>query len=291
MSVSNRSRTSRSGGRSVPKKKVRRAKSELHGPRKHSAVVAEEATKEEMRKRVLDSLEHLGHQKLSSEAGGYNLKSWTRGLKVLLDDFEEKAGDGSLTEAFRAKRREVESEFASVGDVSQIERDLDALRKEEEEINAKLKEETERISSRLSAIGGERTGKSLELGEEKRNLQKLQEERSRVSFFSKLVGRSGPSTEYVEMKVRDLEAGLKMLEEEAAKLQAVRRSIEGTKDAPGGVYADLRTRIEALEKKAKELDALREAKMQLAEEREKASEELRKIISELKFETGSEASA
>lgn len=289
MSVSTRSRSSRSGGKNAPKRKVRRAKSELHGPKKHS-VFAKETTGEESRKRVLDSLEHLGHQKLSSEAGGYNLKSWTKSLKMLLDDFEERVGNDALSEEFAAKRREIEEKFSSAGDVSEIDQEIEAVRKQEEEVNLKLKEESERIAARLSAIGGEKTGKNLELGEERKNLQKIQDERRKVSFFSKLVGKSGPSAESAEKKVKDLEAALKSLEEETKNLQALRRSLEGAKDATGGIYSDLWTKLEALKKEATELERVREAKMQLTKERETASEELRKIITELKLESEPEDS-
>ncbi len=284
MSVSNRSRSPRSGGKSAePKKRAKRAKSELHAPKRLKAFTEQES-KEDVRKKVLQALEHLGHQKLSKEAGGYSLKSWTKSLKTLLDDFEDKVGSDSLSDEFKAKRKEIEAQFSKGVDASQVEAEIDAVRREEKDIRAKLKEESARIAERLSAIGGEKTGKAQELDEERKNLQKLRDERKSVSFFSRLVGKSGPSTEPAEKRVKELENGLKMLEEETTNLQAVRKSIEGAKDAAGGIYADLWVRLGALEKKTEELDDLRQARLHLAKEREEASESLRKVISELKLE-------
>jgi DNA repair exonuclease SbcCD ATPase subunit len=278
------SRSPRGTGKgAAPRKKVRKAKSELHRSKKHFRV-AEEAGKEDVRNRVLDSLEHLGHQKLSMEAGGYDLRSWMKSLKTLLDDFEERIGADSISDEFRSRRKEVEERFSNLGDHSEVETEMEALRKEEMDINARLKEETERISSRLSAIGGEKTGKTKELEEERMKLHKIQEERRSVGFFSKLVGRSGPSTEPNERRVRELEAGLKALEQETLDLQAVRRSVEGTKDAAGGKFADLWKRLEDLEKRMEELSSLREEDLQLTKEREEAAEGLRRVISDLRLE-------
>jgi SMC interacting uncharacterized protein involved in chromosome segregation len=288
LSVSNRSHSPRAGGKgTAPKKKAKKAKSEVQGRKKHSAAV-EQVNKEEVRKRTVESLEHLGHQKFSKEPGGYDLRGWLKSLKTLLNDFEDKIGAPSLSEEFHAKRKEVEAEFSKRGDAAQIDAEIEDIRKEEGDIKAKLKEESERIASRLSAIGGEKTGKAQELEQEKLNLKKVEEERRSVSFFSKLVGKSGPSTEPVQKKVQELENGLRMLEEETVNLQTVRKSIDGVKSAAGGIYEDLWRRLEALGAKLTELDAVREAQLQLGHEREEATEALRKVISELNLKSDSE---
>ena len=237
-----------------------------------------------MRKRTLEALEHLGHQKLSNAEGGYNLQSWLKGVKMLLDDFEEKVGSASLSEEYREKRKELEQEFSKIEGTSQVESELEQVRKEEGDIRAKLKEEGERISARLSAIGGEKTSKSKDLEDEKVKLQAINLERSKVSIVSKLFGRSGPPAEPQEKRVKELEDALRMLEEETSNLQAVRRALEGAKEAAGGIYEDLWKRLEALEKRTTELASLREARMQLLEERERASQAVHKAISDLKFD-------
>lgn len=287
MSTSNRSRSPRAGGKgAAAKKRTKKAKRELHGKKRYR-VTAKQVNKDDARKRVVESLEHLGHQNFSKEPGGYDLRGWLKSLKTLLDDFEEKVGSASLTEEFRAKRKEVEAEFSGLGDTSQLESEMEGVRKEEAEIRAKLKEESERIAARLSAIGGEKTSKALELDQERANLKKVEEERRSVSFFSRLAGRSGPSAEPVKKKVADLENGLKTLEEETQNLQTVRKSIDGAKSAEAGIYADLWKKLEVLDAKIGELDLAREGKIQLQHEREEATEALRKIISELKLEEDS----
>lgn len=283
-----RSRSPRSGGKARSPKKPKRAKGEFHAPKRRIAP-SKESSKEDARKRLVESLEHLGHQKLSTEPGGYDLQSWLKSLKRSLDDFEEKVGKTALTRELHDKGNEIGAEFSKYADSSQVDSEIEAVRKEEGEIRARLKEEEERISSRLSAIGGEKTSKSLDLEEERKKLHQMEEERKSVSFFSKLMGRSGPSTEPQQKKVRELEGALKMLEEETLNLQTVRRSIEGAKDAAGGIYEDLWKRLGDIESKLVELDAAREVKLQLKEEREKAAEELRKLAGGLKLEEPEEA--
>lgn len=286
MSASTRSRSPR--GKGTAPKKSKKAKSEFHGRKRHSAVI-KHVNKDEVRKRVLDSLEHLGNQRFSKEPGGYNLRGWLKSLRTLLDDFEGKIGASSLTEDFRSQREKIETEFSKPTDTAQIDAEIEEVRKEETDIKAKLKEEGDRIASRLSAIGGEKTGKTYELEEEKAKLRKLEEERRSASFFSKLLGKGGPSTEPAQKKVKDLEDGLRMLEEETLNLQTVRKSIEGVKSSAGGIYEDLWKRLGALETKLSELDVAKEARTQLLHERQEATAALRKIISELKLEDEKEA--
>jgi len=282
--LSTRSRSPRGGSKGAPQKKTKRAKSEFKGKKKSSAPTTEVGT-EDTRKRTLEALEHLGHQKLSNEEGGYNLQSWLKSMRTLLEDFEEKVGSSSLSEEFRAKRKEFEDDFSKVQGTSQVESEIEEVRKEEGDIRAKLKEESERISARLSAIGGEKTSKSKDLDEERAKLRTINLERSRASIVSKLFGRSGPPAEPQEKRVKELEDALKMLEEETTNLQTVRRALEGAREAAGGIYEDLWKRLEALEKRTAELVSMREVRMQLVEEREKAASALHKSISDLKLES------
>jgi len=277
------SRGARGGAKASPQKKDKRAKSAVHVKKRFSPL-AEETSNEDARRRTLQALEHLGTQRLSKEQGGYNLESWLRGLRTLLDDFEEKVGEGALTDNYRRIRGEVEGEFASVEGAGKVEAEIEAIRREESDIHSRLKEEGERISSRLSAIGGERTSKGRDLVEEKERLRELNEERRRASFVSKLFGRSGAAVEPREAKVGALEAELKALEAEAANLQMLRKGLDGAKEAAGGVYEDLWKRLEALERKMVELDAAREVRVQLLDERRQAAALLTDVITKLSLE-------
>jgi hypothetical protein len=276
-----RSRGARSGGKTAPKK-TKRAKSEFQGRKRHFAVTTQ-VSKEEIRNRVVESLSHMGHQVLSKEPGGYNLNSWLKSLRLLLDDFESKVGADALSEEYREKRRQIEEEFSQPAQTGRIEADIEALRKEEMEIKMRLKYEGERIAARLSAIGGEKTGRGFDLEEEKANLQRVMDERRSTSFFSKLVGRSGPPLEPAQKRVEDIQKTLLRLEEETLNLQTLRRSIDGGKTAVAGAYDDMWDRIAALGVKLTELNDLRDAKLQIQHEREEATEALRKVIMELKL--------
>ena len=47
---------------------------------------------DQLKARTITALNKLGQQTFSPEPGGYALENWTRGVKILLDEFEEKAG-------------------------------------------------------------------------------------------------------------------------------------------------------------------------------------------------------
>lgn len=283
MSIGSRSRSARSSGKGAPakKQKVKRQKSELKGPRRRASS-SRSVDLEQVRSRALESLDHLGRQKFSAEPGGYDLHGWLKSLKTLLDDLEDKMGD-HLPKAYREKREAVEEQFSKPAETAKVDQEIEELRNEEAEIRSKLQAESERIAARLNAIAAEKLGKSKELDEQRAKLRSAQDERKSVSFFSKLVGRSGPETEPFEKKVADLEKGLEMLEEEALNLHAVRKSLEG-KSSEGGLHDGLWTRLEALEAKLKELEETKLLRLQLAEERQEAAEALRKVISEVKLQ-------
>ena len=85
------------------------------------------------------------------------------------------------------------------------------------------------------------------------------------------MGRSGPPTEPVEEKIRELEKGSASLEEEALNLQSVRASIERDGGTPSGLYEQQWLRLDAIGTRLKELEAEMQEKSQLAKEREDAT--------------------
>jgi chromosome segregation ATPase len=227
LSIGGRSRSARSSGKAAPaKKKVRKLKSEIKAPKRRSISSKSEVDLEQVKARAVEALDHLGHQKFSTEPGGYDLKGWLKSLKTMLDDLEEKIGD-QLPKEYHEKRKEIEQRFSKPADTSKVDQEVEALRTEESEIREKLQAEADRITARLSAIASDKVGRSKELEEHKSRLKSAQDEKKSASFFSKLMGRSGPDIEPLEKKVADLEKGLKMLEEEALNLHAVRKSLEG----------------------------------------------------------------
>ena len=61
----------------------------------------------QLKTRTIIALDKLGHQKFSSEPGGYSLENWMKGVNLLLDDFEEKMGAARLPSAYAERRREL----------------------------------------------------------------------------------------------------------------------------------------------------------------------------------------
>ena len=121
---------------------------------------------------------------------------------------------------------------------------------EENDIRAKLKEESERIASRLSAIGGEKTGKNQELEEERENLKKLEDERRQIRLvllqargqvrsFNGIAEEEGRGA---RERSEDARGG----DDEPAGGPQVNR---GRESRCGGIYEDLWKRLEALRDK------------------------------------------
>ena len=231
MSFSSAPRGARSGGKGTPAKKAKKQKRDFRttkkrpGKEERADVVAAKA-------RVLEGLAHLGQQKFSPGPGNYDLKHWLKSLSLLLDDFEAKVKGEELPADYYSRRKEVEARFSSGPDTSQIESEVDAIRKEESEIRSTLERERERIAARLNSLRVEKEGKVKEIEAEKKSLDEIKAKRKSASFFSRLAGRSGPPTEPVEQKIKELEKASSSLEDEAVNLwerPSVNR--EGGRDA------------------------------------------------------------
>jgi hypothetical protein len=267
----------RSGGKGTKTKKVKKQKREFHTSKKRATKEEKEVDVGAARARVLEGLAHLGKQKFTPGPGGYDLKHWLKSLNRLLDDFESKIKDG-LPEEYHRKREEISTRFSAGADISKIESEVEAIRKEESEIMAELEREKKRVMDRSVAIRVEKEGKAKEIEGQMAELKSIEEKRKSASFFSKLVGRSGPPKEPVEQKIKELEKGSAALEEEAQALQRARSSLEREGGTPSGPYEKQWLRVDEIAARLKELEAETQEKMQLAKEREAATAELSWLV-------------
>jgi len=281
LSFSSAPRGARSGGKAAPAKKAKKQKREFRTTKAKPQKGEKEVDLGAAKARVLEGLDHLGKQKFTPGPGGYDLKNWLKSLNLLLDDFEAKVKGEDLPAVYHERRTEVTSRFSAGVDTSQIDSEVEAIRREETEIRATFDRENERISARLVTLRAEKEGKAKELGEQKTALEGIRAQRDSASFFSKLVGRSGPPTEPVEEKIRELEKGSASLEEEALNLQSVRASIERDGGRPSGLYERQWTRLDAIGTRLKELEAEMQEKSQLAKEREDATAALAEAVSKI----------
>jgi hypothetical protein len=268
----------RSGDKGSRTKKAKKQKRQFHTSKKHAKKADDEVDFGAARTRVLEGLAHLGSQKFTPGPGGYDLTHWLKSLNRLMDDFESKVREESLSAEYRRKREEVSARFSTGADTSKIESEVEEIRKEESEITAKLEREKQRIIERSVAIRVEKEGKGKEIEDQRAELRSIEEKRKSASFFSKLVGRSGPPKEPVETKISELEKAVAALEAEALRLQGERSSVEREGGTATGPYEQQWLRLDAIGARLKELEAETQEKMQLAKEREAATAELASVV-------------
>jgi chromosome segregation ATPase len=280
LSFSSAPRGARSGGKGAPTKKAKKQKREFRTNKKRPGK-EEKVDFGAAKTRVLEGLVHLGQQKFSTGPGGYDLKHWLKSLNLLLDDFEIKMKKEDLPSGYLEKREEITSRFSAGVDTSKIESEVEAIRKEESEITATLDRERERIGARLNTLRVEKEGNVKEIEQQKTALEEIRAKRKSTSFFSRLAGKSGPPTEPVEQKMRELDKASASLQEEALNLQSVRASIEREGGTPSGLYEQQWIRLDAIGTRLKELEAEMQDRSQLVKEREAAAGALADIISKL----------
>jgi vacuolar-type H+-ATPase subunit I/STV1 len=281
---SSRRSSSRSGGKGNSdrsKKKVRRKKQEFHKRKQGFAAGEQEAPNiEQTKSKVIAALENLGHQKISSEPGGYDLQSWIKSVNSLLDDFEGKIGTTALPAEYAKKREELSDGTIKPVDFSLLDKEITDLRREADE----SKERERQNALKLEKIASEKTEINAQLETARRIESERAEQEKRRSFFSKLFG-GGRKREEVTMPQQksseELSAALQRLEAEETSL---RGHSESTPEVhPVGDVAT--TRLSEIEARISELEATRQEKLQYNQEREALTSELVRIVSHV-GETG-----
>jgi hypothetical protein len=261
-----------SKGFSSKEKKQKRKKQEYHIHKRAHFQETERPDAEEVRKRTILALERLGHQVLSSEPGGYDLEDWMRNINALLDDFGEKVGDGFAGEEFRARRQQALSGLAPSSSATEIDSEIEKVTQEEVTASAAVGEAENMASAKLVSLREERDACVKELKEERERLSELKAKQSR-QLFSRLL-RSGPSTAEAEKSVAQLESKLEGLEREIERRRRVRSD---------PAYIEAEKRFEAARGRLLELQTSRQGLLQLAQEREAATQALSEMISSLKL--------
>jgi DNA repair exonuclease SbcCD ATPase subunit len=271
-------------GFSNKEKKQKRKKQEFHTHRRAHFQESERPDPEEVRARTILALDRLGHQVLSSEPGGYDLEDWTRSLNSLLDDFQEKVEAGLVTEEFRARRQEVLKGLAPSSSARDVDSEIERLTKEEEAARAAVDEAEKKATARLASLREERDACAKELKAERERLAELKEANQSRQFFSRIL-RAGPSTGRAEESVSQLESKLKGLEDEIETSRKARSAARGGARGEGDpAYVEAQQRLEAAREKLLDLQSSRQSLLQLAREREAATQALSSMISTMKLD-------
>lgn len=272
-----------SKGFSGKEKKQKRKKQEYHVHRRAHIQETERHDPEEVRKRTILTLDRLGHQVLSSEPGGYDLEDWMRSLNALLDDFREKVGDGINGDEFSARSQQALSGLVPSSSAKEIDSEIEKLSREEAAASAAVEEAQKTASARLTSLREERDACGKELKTQKERLAEIREARQSRQFFSRIL-RAGPSTGEAETSVAELESKLKRLEDDIERLRKARSAAGGGGSGEGDpAYLEAQQRFEAARSGLLDLQSTRQNLMQLAREREAATQTLSEMISALKL--------
>ena len=229
------------------------------------------------------ALDRLGHQKFSTEPGGYGLENWMKNFKMLLDDFEEGVGQANLPVDYAEKREELTANLLKPIDTSTIDAEIEGIKREEEQWTKRREDERARLNGKLEALRTEQDRTSGELAEYKKRLagQDGNGERTPRPFFKRLLGgRSSPvRTEPSEDRLKELESTLESLRREIAAQQRT-RGLLNEMDAPSdSPYAEERRKLESLRTSLQKLEALRTDVVQLTAERERVTSAIAGLIS------------
>ncbi|HEV2389294.1 MAG TPA: hypothetical protein VGS04_01080 [Nitrososphaerales archaeon] len=285
MSFGSGSGRTRSGtkGFSSKEKKQKRKKQDYHIHKRAHFQEAERPDPEEVRKRTIMALDRLGHQVLSSEPGGYDLEDWMRSLNSLLEDFEDKVGDGVVGDEFRARSQQALDRLVPSSSAREIEQEIEKTTEEQAAASAAMEEAERKASARLASLREERDASVKELKTEKERLAEIREARHSRQFFSRIL-RAGPSTEEAEKSVAELESKLKRIEDEIELMRKARSVAGGGVSGQGDTgYLEAQQRLEAARSKLLDLQSSRQSILQLAIEREAATQTLSRMISSLEL--------
>jgi hypothetical protein len=233
---------------------------------------------EELKARTIVALEKLGHQKFSAESGGYSLQNWTRGVNLLLDEFEKKVGPKNLPPEYAEKRRKMNDCLSKPVDVSSIDEKMSELRQAEAEVSRRIDEAKEQVSFRIQELQTELTKCSADLMEEKRRLLGAAARQRSVPLFNRLFGGNSKSAADVsEDKVRELESKFNKLNDEILEQQKSLRLIE--QHPQGSPWAEEWRKLESVRPRLKQLGDEKLERVQFVREREEFTRSIAGTIS------------
>jgi hypothetical protein len=239
-------------GEATQRKEEGPMKNQSFHPRKIRIQEVPELDYEQLKSRTTIALKRLGEQKFSNEPGGYSLDNWAKGVNILLNDFEEKMGEGRLTSEYLARRRELNNLLSNPISTSSIDRDISEIRHEIADANDRIEAERVRIASSIAELKREQVRSSADLAQERDRISNLTEERSSGSFFRRLIAGDSKTQRDSRGLVEDLESKLDALNTEMLEQQRLLKSVQQrSPESPSAeewkVLESLQTRLEALE--------------------------------------------
>ena len=220
---------------------------------------------DQLKARTISTLDRLGHQRLSTEPGGYTLENWVKGVNVLLDEFEEKAGAARLSPEYLGRRRELDARFSGTMSVAQADEEIAELRMEMSRIEKKIEGGRSTATSKIEELKTEEAKCSSELEQERSRLAAVTKIQAADSFFGRLFGRGKAQPTRPESRIDELQSRLSALSTEIAEQKELLRSIDT--HALGSEFAEDWAQLDSMETRLRGLDDERITKNQSAKER------------------------
>ena len=232
----------------------------------------------QLKARTTNALGKLGQQKLSAEPGGYAIENWARGVNVLLDEFEEKAGAQRLSPEYLARRQELNELLSHPVPVQSLDREESELSRGVSEIESRIEAERAQIASRLSGLKAEQARCSDELEMERTRAAAAAAEQGANSRLGRLFGRKA-QTKRPESRIGELESRLAALPGEVQE----QRRLLGLVDSrsPESRFASEWTQLESMQARLEELQKERLDRTQLVKERVEATGAIADAISRI----------
>lgn len=223
---------------------------------------------EQLKSRTITALERLGHQIFTSEPSGYSLENWTKGVGLLLDDFERMIGTDKLSPEYLERRRELTAWLSRPVDISAIDNSISAVELEKDDIMRKIDGVKAQYSTRIGELQDELPRRSVELEEKKKRLPPsgVGGQRSE-SILRRMFGRSSDrSLDDAAEDVKELEAEIRLL---TGEMQEQRKALKSIERRPlESPCAEEWKKLRSLAGKLEGLETEKSEKLQLAKERE-----------------------
>jgi hypothetical protein len=276
-----------SKGFSSKEKKQKRKKQEFHTHRVGHLQESGGLDLEAVRSRTVLALDRLGHQVLSSEPGGYDLDDWKRSFDSLLDDFVDKIGADRITEEFRARRREADTYLAIPPASSGYDSEIASLLKAEEEAKASMEEGKRKAAGRLVSLKNERESCITELKAKRDEVEQLKAADQSRGFFTRRLLKTGAAITKAESEVKDVESKIHGLDEEIERSRKNRAVAAGTSGEGDSEYVEAQRKLDDARAKLLELESAKQVVLQLAQEREKATQAVAQAITAMRLDGAS----
>jgi len=234
----------------------------------------------ELKERTIIALDKLGHQKFSSEPGGYSLEYWMKGVNLLLDDFEREVGKGKLPTGFSERRRQLTEFLLKPVDTSSIDGSISELKMKEGEVTRKVQTARGQVASRLGELQKELDSWSAELEKGREEAAASGAGEPPRSILGRLLGRAQTSSAKAsQAQARESEQKIQSLTEEISRQRKLLKSID--QRSPQTPLAEEWKVLESIQARVGELEGERMEKVQLVKERVEVTASLADVISKM----------